>query len=75
MLKKNHSLWIQLKHIFSRHLLFLIILNYWITVGILNAAGSLAGEIYKRFDLSPVIFYTEIEWNLLFRPLMDWRTL
>lgn len=54
MMKKNHGLWTQIKHIFSRKLLRLVILNYAISMGVVTATGGLAGEIYARFDLPPV---------------------
>ena len=54
MMKKNHGLWTQVKHIFSRKLLRLVILNYAISMGVVTACGGLAGEIYARFGLSAV---------------------
>ena len=50
----HHGLWTQIKHIFSRKLLRLVILNYAISMGVVTATGGLAGEIYARFDLPPV---------------------
>lgn len=53
--RKNHTTLEQVRYIFRRPLLYIIIINYSLCSGLLTACGSISAEVYVRYGRSEVI--------------------
>jgi len=55
--KKGDGICSQLKHIFSRGTIFLLILNYGLLFGSFTAQGAVCAEVYASFGIKQVTFF------------------